>query len=198
MSNTALGATPNHGWQEKWSEATRRSGQTRGFHARRPELSEKAFAGTYVFRFGPTNCSLSSFDAFHTARRGAYDSFLWKARTYVFSHIDDEAVGTGDAATTSFTLDYKHIDSTTLTVSIDGDAKGSGWSLSANDTAPAIVFTVAPSAASAVTADYEFYIPVTMPDDLVVRPKTNDLTATQILETPPMVFRQDKPGSHKA
>lgn len=198
MSNNVLTADPNQGWTEDLAEDTLRSGLQRGYVARRSRQSEDRFEGRYVFDFGPTGNTHSTFMDFFRARRGGYDSFLWKPRTYSYSHVDAEALGTGDGATTPFTLDMVHIDSTELVVYFDSVSQGSGWSLSSNNTTPMIVFTSGPSAGTVITADYEYYYPVTMPDRHSVRARSNDLTSNQLLRSMPVAFIQNYPGSHSA
>jgi len=196
MSTNILGSTPNWQWQETWSEDTLRSGMDRGYLARRSQQSEAVFSGSYRFRFGASNCSLSSFKTFFDARRGSYDSFLWKARTYAYSHVDGEAVGTGTGAVKVYPLDLKHIDASTLVVYIDSAVQSSGYTLTSNYDAPEITLTTVLTSTSSLTADYQYYIPVVMADKLTVVPLSNDLASTQTVETPDMVFKQDSPGSH--
>ena len=197
MSNEILDVDPQMGWSESWVASTTKSGM-KGYLARRAELSEVVFEGYYTFDFGAGAADYPTFQAFFAAREGAYDSFLWKARAYDHYQIDDEAVGTGDGATTSFALDMKHVDGTGLTVYIDGAEQTSGYTLNSNNTAPVVVFDSAVTNTSAVTASYPFYMPVIFADDrLTVSSRTADLSSSQMTRSNRMTFRQNYPGSHK-
>ncbi|MBO6759202.1 MAG: DUF2460 domain-containing protein [Roseibium sp.] len=115
--------------------------------------------------------------AFFEERRGRLTAFRWKDWADYKSCAPDEvpsttdqAVGTGDGATTTFQLiktyggafnPYvrqisKPVAGTVL-VALDGVAQASGWSV---DTLTGIVtFTAAPAAGVAVTAGFEFDVP---------------------------------------
>lgn len=68
--------------------------------------------------------------------------------------ITAEAVGTGDGSRTIFYLDEKYIESSSLTVKLDGTPT-SNYTLSNEE--GKITFTTAPGNGVAITADYEFY-----------------------------------------
>lgn len=123
--------------------------------------------------------------AFFEERRGRLYGFRWKDRADHLScppgatpAATDQTIGTGDGATVGFQL-VKTYGSAfapwqraitkpvagTVLVALDGIAQASGWSV---DPATGIVtFTVAPAAGVAVTAGFEFDVPVRFDSDFL-------------------------------
>ncbi len=126
---------------------------------------------------------LAAVVAFFEARNGRLYGFRWKDWADYKSCLPsgtpaatDQAIGTGDDATTDFQLvkSYtsgsqswtrtitKPVDGTVL-VAIDGGEQTTGWSV---DTTTGIVtFTSAPAAGAIITAGFEFDVPVRFDTD---------------------------------
>jgi len=126
---------------------------------------------------------LAAVVAFFEARNGRLYGFRWKDWADFKSCLPsktpaatDQAIGTGDGATTDFQLVKvytsgaqtwtrmitKPVDSTVL-MAIDGTEQTTGWSV---DTTTGIVsFTTAPAAGAVVTAGFEFDVPVRFDTD---------------------------------
>lgn len=121
--------------------------------------------------------------AFFEARRGRLYGFRWKDRADFKSvapsaavSASDQAIGAGDGATVMFQLtkaytsggetytrDIKKPVGGTVVVALDGTPQGSGWSV---DTATGIVtFDAAPAQGAAITAGFEFDVPVRFDTD---------------------------------
>ena len=123
--------------------------------------------------------------AFFEERRGRLYGFRWKDRADHLSGLPggtaaatDQAIGTGDGASNSFQL-VKTYGSAfapwqreitkpvagTVIVALDGIEQASGWSV---DPATGIVtFTAPPGAGVAVTAGFEFDVPVRFDSDFL-------------------------------
>jgi len=127
-----------------------------------------------TLRLGPTTALKTWQD--WIATYGTTLGFLYKATQLVGRSSSDynanrevvgEAVGTGDAATTVFALDSRHIDESSLVVKVAGVTQtggGTDYTFSGNNSAPIVTFTggSTPGVGEAVTADYEFYWPVVL------------------------------------
>jgi uncharacterized protein (TIGR02217 family) len=121
--------------------------------------------------------------AFFEARNGRLYGFRWKDWGDYKSCLpsgtpaaNDQAIGTGDGATTAFQL-VKAYDSGaqswtrtitkpvagTTIVAIDGTIQSSGWSVDA--TTGVVAFTTAPATGVAITAGFEFDVPVRFDTD---------------------------------
>ena len=126
---------------------------------------------------------LAAVVAFFEARNGRLHGFRWKDWADWKSCLPsgtpaatDQTIGTGDGATTDFQLVKvyasgsqswtrtitKPVDGT-VKVAIDGTEATSGWSV---DTTTGIVsFTTAPASGAAITAGFEFDVPVRFDTD---------------------------------
>ena len=102
-------------------------------------------------RLGGTQSELTT-DVDWIAVRAGHTAFKFKD-PWNYS-VTAEAVGTGDASRTIFYLDYKYIDSSNITVKLNG-APTEAYTLS-NETGK-ITFDSPPGGTVAITADYEFY-----------------------------------------
>ncbi len=121
--------------------------------------------------------------AFFEARMARLHGFRWKDRADYKSvapsgsvTASDQTIGTGDGATTAFQLTKTYISGSqsyarnikkpvagTVLIALDGVAQSSGWSV---DTSTGIVtFDTAPLAAAAITAGFEFDVPVRFDTD---------------------------------
>jgi len=126
---------------------------------------------------------LASVVAFFEARNGRLYGFRWKDWGDYKSCLpsgapaaSDQAIGTGDGATTAFQL-VKAYDSGaqswtrtiakpvsgTVTVAIGGVVQASGWSV--DITTGLVTFTAAPANGVAITAGFEFDVPVRFDTD---------------------------------
>jgi len=136
---------------------------------------------------------------FFEERRGMLHGFRWKDKfdwksckpkeTLAFN---DQTIGTGDGSTTTFQLtktygssyapytrDIKKPVSGTVLIGVNGaDTGGSGWSVDL--TTGVITFSVAPTSGHAITAGYEFDVPVRFDTDYL----QIDLTAFQAGQVP--------------
>ncbi len=121
--------------------------------------------------------------AFFEARNGRLYGFRWKDWADFKSCLPsqtpaatDQQIGTGDGTTTAFQLVKVYASgsqswtrtitkpvASTVKVAIDGTEQTSGWSV---DTTTGIVtFTSAPAAGAAITAGFEFDVPVRFDTD---------------------------------
>ena len=121
--------------------------------------------------------------AFFEERRGRLYGFRWKDRADWKSSAPggtptatDQAIGTGDGATTTFQL-VKIYGAThapwartiakpvagSVLVAVDGTQQNGGWSC--DDTTGVVTFATAPSDGAAITAGYEFDVPVRFDSD---------------------------------
>jgi uncharacterized protein (TIGR02217 family) len=126
---------------------------------------------------------LAAVVAFFEARNGRLYGFRWKdwgdyksCLPSGASAATDQAIGTGDGTTTAFQLVKAYNSSAqtwtrtitkpvtgTATVSIDGVVQASGWLV---DTATGLVtFATAPASGTAITAGFEFDVPVRFDTD---------------------------------
>ena len=126
---------------------------------------------------------LAALVAFFEARNGRLHGFRWKDWADFKSCLPsgtpaatDQTIGTGDGATTDFQLVKVYSSgsqswtrtiakpvSGTVLVAIDGTEATTGWSV---DTTTGIVsFTTAPAAGAAITAGFEFDVPVRFDTD---------------------------------
>ena len=126
---------------------------------------------------------LAAVVAFFEARNGRLYGFRWKDWADFKSCLPsktpaatDQAIGTGDGATTDFQLVKVYTSGAqtwtrmitkpvagTVLVAVDGTEQTSGWSV---DTTTGIVsFTTAPTAGAAITAGFEFDVPVRFDTD---------------------------------
>ncbi|UZW55560.1 DUF2460 domain-containing protein [Sphingobium sp. JS3065] len=124
--------------------------------------------------------------AFHAARRGASRSFLFKDWIDYTSKADgnsaaamtDQPLGTGDGVTTAFQLVKRYADAVspidvpvlwpvagTLLIAKNGVAAPTGWSV--NRGTGIVTFTSAPALGVAITAGFQFDVPVHFEDDLL-------------------------------
>ena len=126
---------------------------------------------------------LAAVVAFFEARNGRLYGFRWKDwgdyKSCLPSGIPsatDQPIGTGDGATTAFQLIKAYISGAqtwtrtitkpvagTVTVALDGIDQASGWSL--NTTTGLVTFTAPPPGGTAITAGFEFDVPVRFDTD---------------------------------
>ncbi len=126
---------------------------------------------------------LATVVAFFEARNGRLHGFRWKDWADYKSCLPsatpaatDQAIGTGDGATTDFQLVKIYTSGSqswtrtitkpvagTVKVAIDGVEQTTGWSV---DTTTGVVsFTTAPAAGATITAGFEFDVPVRFDTD---------------------------------
>ncbi len=126
---------------------------------------------------------LAAVVSFFEARNGRLHGFRWKDWADWKSCLPsgtpaatDQTIGTGDGATTDFQLVKVYSSGSqswtrtiakpvagTVLVAIDGTVQSSGWSV---DTTTGIVsFTTAPASGAAITAGFEFDVPVRFDTD---------------------------------
>lgn len=128
-----------------------------------------------VLRSDATHSELQQLAGFFNARKGRFDTFLYR-------DADDntaiaQILGQGTDSLTTFQLirdfgGFKEVILAPQTVSavyIDGVAQSSGWSVSAWGTATpgVITFASAPANNAIITADFSFYFPCRMSEDIV-------------------------------
>lgn len=126
---------------------------------------------------------LAAVVAFFEARNGRLYGFRWKDwgdyKSCLPSGVPtatDQPIGTGDGETTAFQLSKAYISGAqtwtrsitkpvagTATVALDGIDQASGWS--ANITTGLVTFTAAPTSGTAITAGFEFDVPVRFDTD---------------------------------
>lgn len=130
---------------------------------------------------------MAAIRAFHLARGGSYESFLFKDWIDYASTVSgdtraaavtmlDQPLGTGDGVTKTFSLIKRYSDAVghydrpilwpvdgTLRVAKNGVLVGSG--VSVNRGTGIVTFTVAPAAAVVLTAGFEFDVPVHFEED---------------------------------
>jgi uncharacterized protein (TIGR02217 family) len=126
---------------------------------------------------------LEALIAFFEARSGQLFGFRWKDwsdhRSALHSKTirpDDQPLGLGDAVRTEFQLQKAYVSggqtyrrpirkpvAGTVVVAVDGVAQADGWSVDA--ASGVLSFAAAPSAGSAVTAGFEFDVPVRFDTD---------------------------------
>ena len=126
---------------------------------------------------------LAAVVAFFEARNGRLHGFRWKDWADYKSCLPsgapaatDQAIGTGDGATTTFQLVKSYVSGAqtwtraitkpvvgTVLVAIDGVEQTTGWSV---DTTTGVVsFNTAPANGAAITAGFEFDVPVRFDTD---------------------------------
>lgn len=128
-----------------------------------------------VLRSAATHNELQQLAGFFNARKGRFDTFLY--RDADDNTTTGQIVGQGTGSLTTFQLirDFGgckepiFAPQTVSAVYIDGVAQPSGWSVSAWGTAtPGIItFASAPANNKVVTADLSFYFPCRMSEDSV-------------------------------
>jgi len=126
---------------------------------------------------------LAAVVAFFEARNGRLYGFRWRDWGDYKSCLpsgtpaaSDQAIGTGDSTTTVFQLVKAYTSGAqswvrsitkpvagTVSVAVDGTAQASGWSVDA--TTGLITFTTAPANSAALTAGFEFDVPVRFDTD---------------------------------
>lgn len=128
--------------------------------------------------------AIAELRAFQLARRGQRDGFLLKDWLDYTSKpggdglraATDQPLGTGDGATTAFQLVKRYADAIdpydrpiawpvagTVLVAVDGAPLGTGWSV--NRGTGVVTFAAAPADGAALTAGFEFDVPVRFEDD---------------------------------
>ncbi len=126
---------------------------------------------------------LAAVVAFFEARNGRLYGFRWKDWADFKSCLPsgtpaatDQAIGTGDGATTAFQLVKSYVSGAqtwtrtitkpvagTVLVAIDGVEQTTGWSV--DTTTGLITFTAAPATGAVITAGFEFDVPVRFDTD---------------------------------
>ncbi len=126
---------------------------------------------------------LASVVAFFEARNGRLYGFCWKDWGDYKSCLPsatpaatDQEIGTGDGTTTAFQLVKAYTSgaqtwaraitnpvSGTVAVAIGGTVQSSGWSV--DTTTGLVTFTTAPASGTAITAGFEFDVPVRFDTD---------------------------------
>jgi len=126
---------------------------------------------------------LAAVVAFFEARNGRLYGFRWKDWADFKSCLPsgtpaatDQAIGTGDSATTDFQLVKVYASGAqtwirtiskpvagTVRIAIDGVDQASGWSV--DTTTGVVTFTTAPANGAAITAGFEFDVPVRFDTD---------------------------------
>ncbi|HHN73575.1 MAG TPA: TIGR02217 family protein [Thermopetrobacter sp.] len=126
---------------------------------------------------------LAAVVAFFEARNGRLYGFRWKDWADYKSCLPsqtpaatDQTIGTGDGAKTAFQLVKTYTSGSqswtrtiakpvagTVTLAVDGTVQSSGWSV--DTTTGLITFTNAPANGAAVTAGFEFDVPVRFDTD---------------------------------
>lgn len=126
---------------------------------------------------------LAAVVAFFEARNGRLYGFRWKDwgdyKSCLPSEtptVSDQVIGTGDGSTTAFQLAKNYTSggqtwkrtitkpvAGTVTAALDGITQASGWSV--DTTTGLVTFTTAPANSVAVTAGFEFDVPVRFDTD---------------------------------
>jgi uncharacterized protein (TIGR02217 family) len=142
--------------------------------------SRRRYDATYGIRRAD---DLAAVVAFFEARNGRLYGFRWKDWGDYKSCLpsgtpsaSDQAIGTGDGMTTAFQLAKAYISGAhswtrsitkpvagTATVSIDGVVQASDWSV--DTTTGLVTFATAPANGTAITAGFEFDVPVRFDTD---------------------------------
>ncbi len=128
---------------------------------------------------------LAAVVAFFEARNGRLYGFRWKDWGDYKSCLPsetpsatDQGIGTGDGTTTSYQLVKAYTSGAqtwirtitkpmtgTVTVAVDGVEQASGWSV--DTTTGQIIFATAPANSVAITAGFEFDVPVRFDTDML-------------------------------
>ena len=146
---------------------------------------------------------LAAVVAFFEARNGRLHAFRFKDWSDYKSCLPsaapaptDQIIGTGNGSTTAFQLVKTYASGAqssaraiikpvagTVTVSLNGIAQGSGWSV--NTTTGIITFTVAPTTGAVIRAGFEFDVPVRFDTDEL--PVTLDIERTGSIPSIPLI-----------
>lgn len=146
---------------------------------------------------------LAAVVAFFEARNGRLHAFRFKDWSDYKSCLPsaapaptDQIIGTGNGSTTTFALTKTYASGAqswarailkpvagTVTVSLNGVAQGSGWSV--NTTIGIVTFTVAPAAGAVIRAGFEFDVPVRFDTDEL--PVTLDIERTGSIPSIPLI-----------
>lgn len=204
MSNTVWPFTLLRPYKERETFETTRFALDGGHESRRAEF------GTYGqlrvdarVRLPYAAKTLTDWAVFIRAVKGGYDSFLYKALQADHRTQTLEAVGTGTGSLTTFSLDMRHVDASTLLVYKAGvlQTLTTHYTVSGNNTAPLITFLSAPSNGQAITATYDYYHPVTLveggDDQNGEWLHDTGADATRIVEFP-VTFLETYPGARRA
>ena len=128
---------------------------------------------------------LAAVVAFFEARNGRLHGFRFKDwadfKSWLPSQTPgptDQPIGTGNGSTTQFQLTNRYTSGAqswmraitkpvagTVTIALNGTPQASGWSVST--TTGLITFTTAPAAGAAITAGFEFDVPVRFDTDVL-------------------------------
>ena len=146
---------------------------------------------------------LAAVVAFFEARNGRLHAFRFKDWSDYKSCLPsaapaptDQIIGTGNGSTTTFALTKTYASGAqswarailkpvagTVTVSLNGVAQGSGWSV--NTTTGIVTFTVPPSTGAVIRAGFEFDVPVRFDTDEL--PVTLDIERTGSIPSIPLI-----------
>ncbi len=146
---------------------------------------------------------LAAVVAFFEARNGRLHAFRFKDWSDYKSCLPsaapaatDQIIGTGNGSTTTFALTKTYASGAqswaraiikplagSVTVSLNGLAQGSGWSV--NTTTGIITFTVAPTTGAVIRAGFEFDVPVRFDTDEL--PVTLDIERTGSIPSIPLI-----------
>ena len=196
MGTSIFSFTPLTGYKEYFTYKTLKL-ELEGGKAKRHKLwSQGKFIAENIALRCPPN-TVTTVKSFFSDVDGGYDTFLFKALEDFNNSISAEHLGTTNGVATSFPLDLKYIDPASLVVKINGVAT-TGGTLTDNYSTPRMVFSPAPAGTDPVTADYDYYYPVSLQGDDV--PITtlfftgDSSTSTYLAEVGAVM--QDDPGSH--
>ena len=146
---------------------------------------------------------LAAVVAFFEARNGRLHAFRFKDWSDYKSCLPsaapgptDQIIGTGNGSTTTFALTKTYASGAqswaraiikpvagTVTVSLNGVAQGSGWSV--NTTIGIVTFVVPPTIGAVIRAGFEFYVPVRFDTDEL--PVTLDIERTGSIPSIPLI-----------
>jgi uncharacterized protein (TIGR02217 family) len=146
---------------------------------------------------------LAAVVAFFEARNGRLHAFRFKDWSDYKSCLPsatpaptDQIIGTGNGSTTTFALTKTYASGAqswaraiikpvagTVTVSLNGVAQGSGWSV--NTTTGIVTFTVPPTTGAVIRAGFEFDVPVRFDTDEL--PVTLDIERTGSIPSIPLI-----------
>lgn len=146
---------------------------------------------------------LAAVVAFFEARNGRLHAFRFKDWSDYKSCLPsavpgptDQIIGTGNGSTTTFALTKAYASGAqswarailkpvagTVTVSLNGVAQGSGWSV--NTTTGIVTFTIPPTTGAVIRAGFEFDVPVRFDTDEL--PVTLDIERTGSIPSIPLI-----------
>ncbi len=146
---------------------------------------------------------LAAVVAFFEARNGRLHAFRFKDWSDYKSCLPsaapaptDQIIGTGNGSTTTFALTKTYASGAqswaraiikpvagSVTVSLNGVAQGSGWSV--NTTTGIVTFAVAPATGAVIRAGFEFDVPVRFDTDEL--PVTLDIERTGSIPSIPLI-----------